>query len=230
MKTIITFLLTIISICYSKEVRSQNVNWESLKIEQKHILTVNIGWDYGLVYSAGYAYKLKTKTPILIQASQSFPSGKNTLDDFKTKAGAQIRLYTINHIHLSTNINAVFRKFENPLVGFANFGSDISAIAGYYKPKYFVASEFGFDKAIVTHFKHSSAYKNIYPGAQDGWYEPASGGNFYYGIQTGRSFKRSEINLRLGKVLTQDFKTTPLIPYYAQLGYNFKISNKKTEK
>ena len=28
--------------------------------------------------------------------------------------------------------------------------------AGYYQRKWFVAGEAGFDKAIVTHFKHSA--------------------------------------------------------------------------
>ena len=60
----------------------------------------------------------------------------------------------------------------------ANFGSDLSSTIGYYKPKWFVATEVGFDKAIVTHFKHSDLFKEHFPDVKDGWYEPATGGNF----------------------------------------------------
>ena len=99
----------------------------------------------------------------------------------------------------------------------------MSGIVGYYRPKWFVAGEFGFDKAIVTHFRHSKAYKDQYPGVVDGWYEPATGGNLYYGLQAGFSFRKQDIFLRAGKILTQDYKTTPMVPIYGQLGYNIKF-------
>ena len=43
--------------------------------------------------------------------------------------------------------------------GLLNFGSDMSGIIGYYRAHFFVAGEAGFDKAIVTHFKHSENTK-----------------------------------------------------------------------
>ena len=212
-----------LAICFSMQSYSQNLNWENLKPEQEHVVNINIGWDYGLVFGAGYGYKLKTKMPVVLQASQSFPSGKNIFDDFKTKVGAQIRLYKLNHIQLSTSINGVYRRYQNPLVSLSNFGSDVSVTAGYYRSRYFVAGEAGFDKAIVTHFKHSNSFKDVYPKVRDGWYEPATGGNFQYGLKTGFSTKNSDVTLRFGKVITQDFKTTPLIPFYAGFGYALKF-------
>ena len=104
-----------------------------------------------------------------------------------------------------------------------NFGSDFSGIVGYYRTHWFVAGEVGFDKAIVTNFKHSELYKDQYPDVVDGWYEPATGGNFYYGLQAGFSFRKQDIYLRAGKILTQDYKTKPLIPYYGQLGCNIRF-------
>jgi hypothetical protein len=99
----------------------------------------------------------------------------------------------------------------------------MSGVAGYYRPRWFVSGEAGFDKAIVTHFKHSEAYKNQYPHVINGWYEPATGGNFYYGLQTGVSFRKHDLYLRAGKILSQDFKTPPTLPLYAQIGYNIKF-------
>ena len=202
---------------------SQNINWKSLDRHQKHILNLNVGAEYGLTFGAGYGYQLKSKFPILLNVEHSFPSGRNLSDDSKTKIGGTIRVYEVNNFQFSARIQGVFRRYENSMVKLLNFGSDMAAIAGYYKPKWFIAGETGFDKAIVTHFKHSAAYKENFPGVKDGWYEPATGGNFYYGLQTGYSFGRNDIYLKGGKLLTQDFSTEPLLPYYLQVGYNIRL-------
>jgi hypothetical protein len=84
------------------------------------------------------------------------------------------------------------------------------------------AAEFGFDKAITTQVKHSALTKERFPEAKDGWYVP-TGGNFFYGIQGGYSFESYDINLKIGKTVTQDLKTTAMIPFYFQLGLNRKF-------
>ncbi len=220
----ILLIVTLIFSLFSSKSYSQTANWESLQEEQKHILNINTGWEYSFVFGLGYGYHLKTKLPIIVEASFSLPSGENFLDDFKIKIGGQINLYQINHFRFNASVHGIYRRYENPLITLQNFGADATAIIGYYKPKWFVAGEFGFDKAIVTHFKNSDIYKDAYPDVKDGWYEPTTGGNINYGLQGGYSFNRSDITLRLGKVITQDFKTEPLIPFYLQLGYNLKLN------
>lgn len=224
MKNIKT-LISIISLCFLiTPVFSQNINWRNLKTDQKHMAHIATGWDYGLVYSLGYSYQLKFKMPLLLQASYSAPSGGQVLDDFKVKLGGQIRLYKINNFQFSASFYTIYRRFQNPLVRLQNFGGETSLVAGYYKPRWFIAGEFGFDKALVTHFKHSDSFKKfIYANVQDGWAEPSTGGNFYYGLQTGISFRKSELILKAGLMREQSFQQTPLIPYYLQLGYNLKI-------
>ena len=71
---------------------SQNPNWAALQSHQRHIIHINTGWDYGMVYGAGYTYQLKYKMQVLLNMSYSFPSGEKLLDDFKIKTGAQARL------------------------------------------------------------------------------------------------------------------------------------------
>ena len=207
---------------------SQNINWGSLQEEQKHLVRVHAGWDYGLVYGAGYGYRLKSNVPVLLNASASFPSGGRLLDDFKTKVGGQVRLYAIKNVHFSASVHAIYRRYENPLVRLQNIGSEMTVAIGLYKTKWYVAGEFGFDKAVVTHFTHSELFREIvYPEVQDGWYKPATGGNFMYGIQAGYSMKRSDIVLNIGRVVTQDFKSSPMIPYYLQVGYVYRINGKR---
>lgn len=203
-------------------VKAQNMRWGSTD-SSKHVAYVGAGISYGIAYDVGYGYKIRSNTllPTFVHIEYSSPSGKTIFDDFKVKIGAQVRLVKIDHFQFTATIDGVFRRYQNDFTRLLNFGSDLSAAAGYYRKKWFIAGEAGFDKAIVTHFKHSAAYKSQYPGAKDGWYEPATGGNFYYGLQTGFTFGRSDITLKAGRIIEQDFKTEPLLPFYGRLGYGF---------
>lgn len=223
MKKINILVLLLILTFHFIPTSAQTLNWNSLD-SSKHIVNANFGLDYSVSYGFGYGYKLNTKLPIVLNANFYMPSGEQVFDDFKTKIGGKIRFYKIKDFQFSANIYGVFRRYENPLVCLINFGSDISTVAGYYKPKWFVAGEVGFDKAIVTHFKHSEVFKNtIYSNVKDGWYEPATGGNFYYGLQGGYTFKKVDITINLGKVVSQDFNTSPFLPFYINLGINYRI-------
>jgi hypothetical protein len=203
---------------------SQTLNWAGLKKDQKHISNINAGVEHGVIFGAGYGYQLKSRLPVVLNAEYSFPGGQKLFDDFKTKIGGQVQFYKTGNFDFSAKFYGVFRRYESDFTRLLNFGTDLSATAGYYKSKWFVAGEAGFDKAIVTHFKHSDRYKAIYPLVKDGWYEPSTGGNFYYGLQTGYSFRKTDIYIKAGKIITQDFKTLPLIPFSFQLGINRKIT------
>lgn len=223
MKAILILITFLISLFTFNILHSQTINWKSLQNEQKHILNANAGWEYGFMYGIGYGYKLESKIPIVLESVVSFASGEVIFDDFKTKIGGQINLYQIENFHFNAAAHGIYRRYGNPLVTLQNFGADATAIIGYYKPKWFAAGEFGFDQAIVTHFKHKDIYKDVYPDVKNGWYEPTTGGNFNFGIQGGYSFNRSDLTLRAGKVMTGDFRTSPLVPFYLQIGYNYKL-------
>ena len=224
MKTTINIILTVLGcIVMTGRIYPQNINWQSLKSEDRHILNINSGYEYGLVYGLSYGYHLNFIVPAVVNLEYSFPSGTNLIDDFKSKIGTRVRLVEIKNFQLSANIYGIFRRYENGLVRMANFGSEISGILGYYRSIWFVAGEFGFDKAIVTNFKHSQAYRDVFPQVKDGWYQPPAGGNYHYGLQTGFSFKQHDLYLQAGKIMSQGFKTKPIVPYYVQLGYNLRI-------
>jgi hypothetical protein len=223
MKRMSIYTVLVVSLMLPGIARSQSINWEALNKDQKHIINVNAGAEYGLIVGGGYGYQLKSRIPIVLNVEFSFPTGDKLSDDFKSKIGGYIRLYEVGDFKFSAKIQGVFRRYENSFARLINFGSDMSAIAGYYKPRWFIAGEVGFDKAIVTHFKHSAAYKQNFPSVRDGWYEPATGGNFYYGLQTGFSFRQNDFYLKAGKVVAQDFSTKPLLPYYLQVGYNIRL-------
>lgn len=217
---------TLVILFTASYANAQTVNWQSLQKKQKHIFSVNLAADHGFVYGVGYGYQLTSKLPILLAVSFSVPSGNRILDDNKTKIGGQINWLKTGNFHLSSQVQSIYRRYENSYARLLNFGTVFSTTAGYYKPHWFVAFDAGFDKAIVTHFKHSALYKANFPTVKDGWYEPATGGNFHYGIQTGYSIKKADVYLRAGKLVQQDFTTTPMLPFYAELGFNFKLKKK----
>jgi hypothetical protein len=201
---------------------SQNINWAALIKEQKHIISVNIGLDYATTLGLGYGYQLNSKMPILVNIEFSAPFGETHFDDFKTKIGGQLEVLKIGRFSTTAKAYAIFRRFENDNGRLLNFGSEFSAVSGYFKTNWYIAGEFGFDKAIVTHIKHSDVMREIYPEVKKGWYIP-TGGNFFYGIQSGFSFGSIDVNLKIGTIITQDFKTTPDFPYYLQFGINRRL-------
>lgn len=202
---------------------AQTINWAAID-SSKHLITENIGLDYSVSFGFAYGYKLNTKLPTILIANFSIPAGEKSFDDLKTKIGGQICLLNNSKFKASISLLGIYRKYQTPLVQLQNFGSDIKGSFGIFKNRWFFAVELGFDKAIVTHFKHSQKFKDeIYSDVVNGWYEPPTGGNFYYGIQSGFSLKKIDITLNLGRLISQDFKTQAFLPFYFNLGVNYKI-------
>ena len=163
MKAILLVITFLVSLFTSHHSQAQTLNWANLKTEERHLLNINAGWDYSFIYGLNYGYHLKTKIPIVLESSVSFASGEVIFDDFKTKIGGQMNIYQINNFRFNTAIHVIYRRYGNPLVTLQNFGADASSTIGYYKPKWFLAGEFGFDKAIATHFKHTDIYEEVFP-------------------------------------------------------------------
>lgn len=199
--------------------QAQTVNWRSIQPTDKHLLNVNTGWDYAMTYGIGYGYRLKTKIPLIIGAELSLPAGEDLLDDFKTKTGLQAEVFRHNHFSATVKVQGIFRRYASEFARLANFGSECSAIVGYYKSRWYASGEFGFDKAIVTHIRHSAIMLEYNPEIQSGWYIPA-GGNFFYGVQAGYCFPGYDVYIKTGKTVTQDLKTTAAIPMYVHVGVN----------
>jgi len=116
----------------------------------------------------------------------------------------------------------ITRGTENSIYRAFNFGADFTGAAGVYRRSWFLAGEFGFDKAVITHIAHTDWYRtHFYPEAKDGWYLNA-GGTFHYGVTGGVAFGRPELAVRAGRLRTEDFNDlTP--PMYAGVGVGFRF-------
>lgn len=221
------FIVTTIAISFAFLTFSQNVNWSSKNGTKKNLVYMNFGYDFGITTQVGYGYKLDVFKPLLLTADYSFPMGEILIDDFKVRLGGQIQVYEKGNFGLSAKVYGIFRRHETKMVRMVNFGSEMAAIAGYYKPTWHIAGELGFDKSINTHLKHSELMKGNFPSIKDGWYIP-SGGHFYYGIQGSKTIKNSfDLALRVGITNAQFKDEDALLPYYLQIGLIYKLSSKK---
>lgn len=197
---------------------AQIVNWQAFTPEQKNLVYLQAGWDYSTNFGAGYGRRFDTKLPFLATIEYSFPAGERLFDDFKVRIGGQVEVIRTGGFSATVKAYCPIRRYENSLTTLFNFGGEFSGVAGFYRQRWFVAGEFGFDKAIATHVKHSENALENYPGLQSGWYVP-TGGNWFFGLQSGFSFGSSGISLKAGKLVSQGFKNTPFVPFFAQLAY-----------
>lgn len=82
--------------------------------------------------------------------------------------------------------------------------------------------ENGFSATLINTFIKDHN-EEVYPMVQDGWYEPPTGGHFYYGFLLGYSFKKSDIYVKAGKTDAQGLSNNPL-GFYGQLGCTFRFN------
>jgi hypothetical protein len=202
---------------------SQNVNWRSLGEGQRNVIQFNFGYDFGATAQVGYAHSFTIILSVLVGLDYSFPMGGVLLDDFKVRLGGQIEVVEIGGFSATVKIMSNLRRYQTQLVRIVSFGSDFAALAGYYRPTWYAAGEFGFDKSITSYLKHSDLMKAVFPAIKDGWYIP-SGGHYYYGIQAGKTIGETfELSLRMGATRVQFDDEEAMLPYYAQLGLGVRF-------
>ena len=168
MKNLQSAFIILIILLISKTSSAQQINWRNLQDNKRHIVNVYMGWDYSTVAGVGYGQKLRTKLPVVLNLEYSFPFGENIFDDFKTKLGGQAEVLKMDNFSVSVKAYGIFRRYENDLVRLVDFGSEFSTNFGYYKTNWYVAGEFGFDKAIATNIKNTDEMKSDVSGCP-GW-------------------------------------------------------------
>ncbi len=202
---------------------SQNVNWRSLGEDKRNVVQFNFGYEYGVTARVGYGRMFDIVKPVLFGVEYSVPMGDDLLGDFKVKLGAQVEIVELGGFSATVKIQSNVRRYENALVRIWSFGSDFAVVTGYYSPSWHLAGELGFDKSITSNLKHSAIMKSSFPAIQDGWYIP-SGGQFYYGIQGGKTLGEIfDISLRVGATEAQANDDNAVLPYYAQLGLGLRF-------
>lgn len=221
MKTVVMVVLVVAALV---EVgHSQTTNWKSLRDDRPNAIQFSFGYDFGAVAQLGYSRSLTVIRPAVVRLDCSVPMGSDVLDDFKVRLGASVEVVEIGGFAVTLNVTSIFRRYEGALATIESFGSDLGVLAGYYAPTWSVAGEFGFDKSITSHVKHSDIMRAVFPAIRDGWYIP-SGGHYYYGVQAGKTVGESfDVSLRLGATNAQDHDENAVVPLYLQLGVGMRF-------
>jgi hypothetical protein len=202
----------------------QTYNWGSVTDSTKHIAGVQLGWEYAVIAGVNYSNKLPVKMPVFFQTGFSIPFGNTVVDDFKSNIGLSGQLYTKKKFNAIFALNTIYKRYANELVALNQVGLEIKSLNGFYRSRWFVATEIGLELGLSTHFKHSEIYKqNIYADVQDGWYAPLSAGIMNFGVQGGYTVRQSDLIFRIGYFKSITSSVNALIPYYVTLGYNLKI-------
>lgn len=187
---------------------AQSFNFNQTK-ENKHIVYLETGVEYGLVAKLGYARKVEIASGKIVWATDlTLPYLKLDLHDYKFKTGVHLPIYSINNWVTSATINLIARGMQTNYNTSFNLGYELGVKTGIYNTRWFLASEFGFDHALLSHIRNSEFYRtHYYYDAKNAWYKN-SGGNIYYGFVYGFTIKKSDFSIRIDKVLDRNF-TSP---------------------
>jgi hypothetical protein len=184
----------------------------------RHQVYVTFGLDPALVSSVGYARVVPwLDREWQFGAEVGVVAAEFDMRDFRARLSARTTVVRWRSVHLVGSAAFITRGTENSIYRALNLGADVTGALGLYRRRWFVAGEFGRDKAIITHITHSDWYReHFYPDAKDGWYLDA-GGTYHYGVASGMTIGRTELALRAGWQRTEDFNDL-VPPMYASLG------------
>lgn len=202
---------------------SQSINWNSKAMNQSNAIYLNVGYDYGVTTQLGFGKNIQTFRPVFLSTDISIPMGKNLVDDFKYRLGGQIDILEYKNWHFGGRYYFIAKRYQTSLVRQISLGSEAGLTLGYYRPSWHIATEFGIDRSVASHLKHTEAMQDNYAGIQDAWFKNTAG-QMYVGIQASRTIgSNMECNLRVGKTKSQKDHSAPILPVYCQLGlvYHF---------
>jgi hypothetical protein len=199
--------------------RDASAQWNVARFErQRNTVYTTFGMDPALVTTLGYGRIVEVLGhDFQLSGDVGIATAKVDTRDIRAQLGVQTSLVHWRALQLTGSATGITRGTDNAIYRGINFGADVTAAFGVYRNRWFAAGEFGKDKAVITHVKHTDWYRtNFYTDAKDGWYLDA-GGTFHYGATAGVAIGRAELNGRFGWQKTEDFNDL-MPPMYASVG------------
>ena len=185
--------------------------------ERNRVYTT-FGVDPAFVSSVGYARVIPVMSHnFQVNGEVGLAAGRADARDFRSRIGVQTSLLSWKALNLSGSATFISRGTDNAIYRGFNFGADLSATFGVYRPGWFLAGELGKDKAIITHVTHTSYYRDhFYPDAKNGWYLDA-GGTLHHGLVAGVTLGKVELVGRGGWLRSERYNSL-MPPMYASVG------------
>lgn len=194
-----------------------------LSSESSAIFT-SFGLDPALVTTFGFArgFNISSINKNLMLSTEISIPIQFDLNDSRLKLEGHINILSFSKFNCWGGLSLIERNTKNSIHRANSLGVGIVFLTGYYGERWTIASEFGYDRSILTYIKHSSWYKTyFYTDAKDGWYGNTAS-HFYYGIRTGFSLAKFEITVRAGAQKTKSI-INPLVPVYGILSINYRF-------
>ena len=189
----------------------------------RNIVYATAGLDPALIAGAGYARVI----PVMghdfqLNVEGGLVAAQLDTRDYRARVGVRTSLLHWRSLHLTGSATFAVRGTDNVIYRALDFGADGTAALGVYRHRWFAATEFGKDKAVITHVTQSAWYRtHYYPDAKDGWYLDA-GGTFHYGLASGVALGPAELTLRAGWLRTEKWGDM-MPPMYASMGLGFRF-------
>jgi hypothetical protein len=137
--------------------------------------------------------------------------------DFRGRVHLLTSIASWRAFHLTGRTALIARGTDNSIYRGYNFGAAFTGALGVYRSAWFLAAEFGIDKAGATHIEHSDWYRTyFYEDARDGWYRNP-GGTVHFGLSAGITVGQTELMVRCGQLRTEEFNEL-IPPLYLSLG------------
>lgn len=210
MKPILFFFLLII---FSSPLRSQEIAWFNMDQASEHMVTLHVGADFVSNFGVSYGYKFKGKIPLVIGTELTTPFGGQIMDDFKASLTAQTIFRPVKNMGISVKPFMTCRRYGSEAAVLVNISAGLVTTIGYYRDKWSIAAEAGYDHSSATLIK-PRLLKDYYPESREEWYG-STGGNFNFGMIVSYWLKSTGLSLKAGKTFGQNFSDNPTIPYYA---------------
>lgn len=199
--------------------RAQEVNLAAVADGGANRVYLRTGAEFGFVAGVGYVRTVDVLgRNLLVGADLTAPWASPDASDYRGRLSALVPIVELRRWRLAGSLAPTVRRTNNDVARMTSAGVDLGVVGGYYRPHWFVAGEAGFDWAMSTHVAHGDEYRSsVYAGARDGWYANP-GGNLRYGAQTGATFGRHELALRLGQLIDVAGEA-PLLPFYGTVSF-----------
>ena len=207
----ILFLFALIT--FSLELKSQEIGWYTMDVQSGHMVTLHVGADFVSGFGLSYGYKFKGKIPFVIGTELTTPFGGQIMDDFKASLTAQTIFRPVKYMGITVKPSMTCRRYGSAAAVLVNISTGLSTTVGYYRDKWSVAAEAGYDHSNATLIK-PRLLKEYYPGSQEDWYG-STGGNFNFGLVTSYWMGATGLSLKAGKTYGQNFENNPTLPFYA---------------
>lgn len=208
-------LLIVFALCAAFALHAQELNWRAFDERYEQAAALHLGLDFGTVYGLSYGRRLPGRLPVLLGATASVPFGDQPFDDWKVSVNAQSELWHNDRLSFSIKPAFLVRRYQSDAARLYNTGAGITATFGYFRPKWGIATEAHYDRALFVHAKHDML-KAHYPAIRDGWYG-STGGNYQFGVKAHYAMQSWNVFLKIGRVYAQDFKDNPTLLYYLDL-------------